>query len=241
MNNIHASLFFVSLIVLILGLGSCTTDPIVIEIPAEAEMEDSLSIINIMETDLCETGVVSFEREVLPILVSSCAHAGCHDEASAQGLKILTEFETIMYHVSPNEPTFSSLYLAVSSDPVYMPPSPRVPLNEGQIQRIEEWIIQGAENTMCNTPCSSTDRSFNNDIFPLIQNHCIGCHQPNNALGGISLIDYESIANLAMSGDLLAAISHEVGYSPMPKLLNKLTDCQIGQIQNWIVEGAQNN
>ena len=38
----------------------------------------------------------TFQQDVLPLIVSSCAMSGCHDAASAQEGVVLTSYSTIM-------------------------------------------------------------------------------------------------------------------------------------------------
>ncbi len=241
MNRWMLSFLCTTFLILIIGLKACTTEPFTIEVAVEPEPEmvDTLSLIMLTEENVCDSDIISFKREILPIISSSCAYAGCHDEASAQGFKILTNYDDIIHHVVPGSPEFSSMFLTIKDD--VMPPSGLISLNNDQKWAIEKWILQGAENTDCNLPCESLNRSYSEDIYPIIQRQCLGCHQSNNASAGIDLSTYEDIQSLAIDGSLLASIQHETGVSPMPKLAQKLTDCQIGQIQNWILEGAQNN
>ena len=89
--------------------------------------------------------------------------------------------------------------------------------------------------------CQSTDMSYMNDVLPIIESNCYQCHDAANNFGGITLEGYESLLVHVNSGALLGAIKRESGFSPMPKNLPKLVDCNIEKIENWILEGALNN
>ena len=44
----------------------------------------------------CDSNVVYFDLQVLPILQSNCAFSGCHDATSAQDGVILESYESVM-------------------------------------------------------------------------------------------------------------------------------------------------
>lgn len=91
--------------------------------------------------------------------------------------------------------------------------------------------------------CKTEGISLKTDVQPILKNYCLTCHANNSGyLGaGISLEGYENLKSYAESGVLLSTIKHEAGAYPMPKGGGKLTDCQIGIIENWIKEGYLNN
>jgi hypothetical protein len=43
------------------------------------------------------------------------------------------------------------------------------------------------------------------------------------------------------SGKFLGALRGETGFSPMPKNLPQLSDCQMLKIEKWIANGAPDN
>lgn len=89
--------------------------------------------------------------------------------------------------------------------------------------------------------CYTENRSFNNDVLPVVENNCFSCHNSSNSSGGINLENYENIKFIAESGKLLGTINHDVGYSAMPLNSSKLSDCTINQIEAWIKQGLKNN
>lgn len=194
----------------------------------------------------CDPDSVYFENEVLPILQSSCALSGCHDVASAQEGIVLNSYETLMNSnvIVPGNPDDSELFEKITEDDPdkRMPPPPALPLSAEQQETIRKWISQGARNNSCEGDgCDSTQAGFAQVIFPLIQDHCFGCHSGGSPQGGILLSGHSSIAAVAATGQLLGAISHSPGYSAMPKNGNKLSDCQIAQVKKWINDGTPNN
>lgn len=90
--------------------------------------------------------------------------------------------------------------------------------------------------------CDTQQLSFSNDILPIIQDHCYQCHSQNNNLGaGIVLEGYNNLITFAENGQLLGAIKHQSGFSPMPKNAPQLPMCNIEKIEAWINAGAENN
>jgi len=193
----------------------------------------------------CDPDTVYFENDIYPLLISSCATTDCHDAASAQDDVILVDYASIIEHgdIDPGDPDGSKLYRKITEDDEEdrMPPPPQDPLSSEQIQKIRTWILQGALNNSCDEDCDTTNVSFANHIWPLVENNCLGCHSGGTPGGGIYLNNYANIVAVAESGQLWGAINHEQGFSPMPKNANKLSDCKIRQIQIWIEDGTPDN
>jgi hypothetical protein len=194
----------------------------------------------------CDPNTVYFSTQVLPLLVSNCAKSGCHDAASHEDGIILDSYVNVMNtaDIDPGNPRGGHLMEAITeSDPDdRMPPPPALTLTAQQIDLINTWIVQGAQNLTCTiTTCDSTAVSFANDVLPVINNKCKGCHSGIAPGGGISFTDYTGTATQAGNGKLLGSITHAAGFQPMPKNSAMLSACEIGVIRNWIGEGIQNN
>lgn len=96
-----------------------------------------------------ETGPVSYQRQVQPLLNIRCAFSGCHasDTYSLRGWD-LTEWGRFVYVQSivlPNDTLSSRLIKAIKG----IPPSPPMPpagnpLNQNQIRGLVRWVAQGA-------------------------------------------------------------------------------------------------
>src|SRR5665648_377168 len=67
-----------------------------------------------------------FQRDILPVLVSSCAITGCHDAATHEEGYIFEGYSTTMAAVRPGNPAESKLYnvITTASGEDRMPPSP---------------------------------------------------------------------------------------------------------------------
>jgi mono/diheme cytochrome c family protein len=94
-----------------------------------------------------------------------------------------------------------------------------------------------------NAPCTDTTGavSYAQKIVPLFQQYCYSCHSGNFPSGNIVMGTYTSDKAIALNGKLMGSISHATGYSPMPKGMAKMSNCQIAVVQKWIDSGMQNN
>jgi hypothetical protein len=199
----------------------------------------------------CDPDTVYFQNDILPLLLSSCGTNGCHDEGTAQEGIILTSYLHVMQSdvVKAFDPNDSEMYEKITeNDPdKRMPPPPRLPLNQGQIDMIYTWIAQGALDNSCDAgDCDTLNVTFSGTIFPMIQNRCYGCHSGPEPQSGISLENYASVSAAAAiapgnPGSLLGAVTGAQGNSPMPKNGPPLPDCNIEQIKKWIEDGMPDN
>lgn len=89
--------------------------------------------------------------------------------------------------------------------------------------------------------CDLSDISYTTSILPIIESKCYACHDQASNFGNITLEGYSSLKTFADSGELIGAIKHESGYSPMPKNLPQLLECEIEKIEAWVNDGALNN
>ncbi len=97
------------------------------------------------------------------------------------------------------------------------------------------------EDPGSSTSCDTTNVSYELAVLPILDTHCLNCHDEAAASGNVVLEGHANVMREANSGRLLGAISHSPGFSPMPRNANKLPDCEILTIQAWISQGAQNN
>lgn len=196
---------------------------------------------------LPDTPTVCFQDQVLPLINSNCAISGCHDASSEESL---SNYNDIMNFVSPGKPNQSKLYKLITTTSLlseFMPPSPKTPLTQNQIDAISIWILQGAENNTCpEPPCDTSNVTFTGIVFPIIQDNCYGCHSGSNPEGGILLTNFEQIKAqgeipAGSTGSLIGSIKWVNGNYQMPKNSNPLSDCKIAQIDKWILNGMPNN
>jgi len=199
----------------------------------------------------CDPDTVYFQNQVLPLLQSNCAVTGCHDATTRlKGIQ-LTDYNSIIKTggVVAGNPNSSKLYTILSgggdddksTQEDRMPPPPRAAFTTAQKNTVKNWILQGALNNVCNSGCDTTNVSFKNNVFPIVQTYCLGCHSGSAPGGGIYLRNYNDLVAVANNGKLMGSIRHDPGYSPMPKNANKLSDCQIATFNIWIKNGTPNN
>lgn len=197
---------------------------------------------NPLPVSSCSPDSVYFVNQVMPIISSNCTMSGCHDNIThADGVN-LTSYTQVMRHVRPGDPANSKLYkVIIKTDGDRMPPPPMPPLSPEQKSMIQKWISQGAKNNSCIGSCDSTVFTYSGAVRPIMTAKCAGCHNPANLGGNIDLSTYDAVKVSAQNGKLYGSVSHQPGYSPMPKNAAKLSDCEIRQIQKWIAAGTLNN
>jgi hypothetical protein len=181
---------------------------------------------------------ICFERDILPIFVSSCAKSGCHDATTAHHGVRLNDWQGIIAAgVKPGKPEKSEVYEEIEEEmggPKYGN------LNADQKLLIKKWIMLGAKNdTNCPTDCDSAQFKYSTTIKPLIDKYCIGCHAYPNASGSIELSSHAGVVAATAGGKLLNSLKATTNW--MPKGGNRLSDCQIKQFEKWINAGTPND
>ncbi len=98
--------------------------------------------------------------------------------------------------------------------------------------------------------------SFKDDVQPILQGHCVACHQPGGeglAKSGLDLTSYAGLMKgtrlgpMVVAGDpltsnLMVLIDGRADKSlQMPHGKRKLTICDRDIIRDWISQGAKNN
>lgn len=185
-----------------------------------------------------------FSRDVLPVMLSSCAISGCHDASTAEEGIRLTSYQTVMQGgVTPYAPSNSKLYKVISKpsgDGDLMPPSPYQRLPQPVIDSISRWILLGAKNELCALPCDTLNTiTYTTHLASIIQSSCVSCHSGGGPSGGILLTNYAEVVASANTGKLIPAINRS-GSAPMPPS-NSLTKCQIRQFELWSLNGKPQN
>ncbi len=223
---------YVSMLV-VFFLGACKHEPQKVE-PEPVPLTPTIS-------QGCSPDTVYFMKDIQPLLESSCAISGCHDATTAADGVNLTSYQNILQTggIIAGNPTGSELYQQVSSNA--MPPNN--PLSQAQKDLIKIWIQQGAKYNGCiDAVCDTTAVTFSQDIFPIIQNKCLGCHGANSINGNppVKLDTYTNIKLEVDNGRFLGSITGDPNYVKMPPS-SSLLQCEIDKIKKWINNGAPNN
>lgn len=193
----------------------------------------------------CDPNKIYFERDIKPLLTSNCAMSGCHDAATQQDGVNLSTYEGVRSQVRPGNPQGSELIQVINeTDPDdRMPPPPKTALSQAQKDLLSNWILQGADNVICqesSASCSPSNVGFAADIQTILNSNCIGCHSGSTISGGVNLSTHAGVQSVAQSGKLLNAVSQNGQATPMPPN-GKLSPCNVQKIKVWIEEGSKNN
>lgn len=183
-----------------------------------------------------------FTRDILPVLVSRCASAECHDAVSHTEGYIFTSYSTTMAAVVPGDPGESKLYEVITkaSGEDKMPPAGSAQLTLTEIDSIRKWISYGALNENCGEICDTINPvTFSGSIWPVIQTSCLGCHSGTAPSGSINLGSYASVAVPAANGLLIQSLRGE-GVPRMPPA-GSFSACRIRQFEIWVNNGYPNN
>jgi len=198
------------------------------------------------EANSCDSNKVYFQNDILPILVSSCAFSGCHDAGTAMSRVILTSYDKVIESdvIEAGSPDDSELYKRVTETGI----NDRMPLGgdrlpQEHIDRIEQWILDGALNSSCNESkkCDTTNVTYSGSISKIVKQKCNGCHRGGNPGGGINLTTYAGVKAIADDQRFLNVVLHAPGYKAMPLGGSMLPECEIETIRSWVNQGAPNN
>ena len=90
--------------------------------------------------------------------------------------------------------------------------------------------------------------SFANDVLPLIESRCIGCHGGDRTEEGLDLKSHASIIAGSTNGPVIvpgdaanSLLVEMVATQKMPKRGPKLTPPQVQLITDWVNQGALDN
>lgn len=100
---------------------------------------------------------------------------------------------------------------------------------------------------ICVTPGQADEISFEKQVAPILQKHCIACHNDSTRDGGLSLESNQSLLKGGDSGSIVVAgkpaesvlLDYVVGPAPeMPKKGEPLSKAEIETLHAWIKAGA---
>lgn len=252
LSKISLGVFIIGFAWLTISTESCRHDPFLPDLvmPIDTMTIDTM-VIDTMTIDTnsmpCDTDLVYFNRDILPILNSSCSIPECHDDITATEGIILNSYDKVIAtsKVKPFNLNGSELYEVITDmdEDKRMPKPPNERLTPDEVQLIAKWILQGALNLVCDDPveCDTVSVSFAETISPLLQTNCVGCHNTTGPSGGVMLDNYGGVQTVALDGRIVGVVTHQSGFPKMPKNLGQLPDCDINHIIAWVNQGANNN
>lgn len=181
-----------------------------------------------------------YDRDIQPILMSSCAVSGCHDSKTHKEGIDFSSYAKTLATISKGNPSSSKLYKAITANPSsedFMPPKPYSPLSRAAIDSIYSWIKRGGLNEECTSVCDTSGIiAYSSHIKSLIDLSCASCHGSSNPSGGIKLTTAAEVQAVAKSGKLLGALKRQTGFTAMPPSYS-LASCEIRQVELWIKLG----
>jgi hypothetical protein len=198
----------------------------------------------------CDPGIVYFQNDIMPIINSSCAIPGCHDNATPAANINLSSYEAIMNSkilgvpiVIPGDVLNSKLCRAIYGlDLIPMPPLFNYPITNQAKQDIAKWVEQGALKNACDADCDTSSFKYRTDVAPLMRKYCSGCHYGDYASGEIYTTTYNQVKSLVDNNNILyKVITGEPGYKRMPTGNVVMPACDVVIIRKWIESGAPNN
>ncbi len=90
--------------------------------------------------------------------------------------------------------------------------------------------------------CITNNVSYKGTIVPILNRHCVACHnEKNNTGGGINLDSHSEVLIYVNNTKLIASVKFQSGVSPMPPTGQQISRCEIERLENWILAGAPND
>lgn len=86
--------------------------------------------------------------------------------------------------------------------------------------------------------CNIGEVTYQANVLPILERHCLTCHDERNGFGNVVLEGIENVRIYANSGQLLGSIDHQPGFSAMPDNGEKLPVCEIEMVRKWIDSGT---
>jgi len=104
----------------------------------------------------------------------------------------------------------------------------------------KEELLYGDVN---NGPCTDSTGavSYSLTVAPILRQYCYGCHTGSFPSGNQLMGTYTADKAMGQNGKLYGTINHSPGFSPMPKGMSKMNNCQIATIRKWVDAGMPNN
>jgi Planctomycete cytochrome C len=238
---------FIGLIASLSFIGACKHEPLFPKV-TNPPGDDTTDYTGVP----CNPNVVYFNQQVLPILISRCAiqgqNPGCHSAADHQEGIVLTSYFNVMNtaDIQGFDLNHGDVWEVINeTDPdKQMPPPGNVGLTQAEKDLIMNWILQGAQNLMCDDnlgPCDTTAVTFSGVVKPLLDSKCKGCHRDGLTNGNVNFTVYSGVAVVAGNQKLMKAIEHTGPANTFMPPGGKLNNCEISKINTWVNQGYPNN
>ncbi|MCC7297394.1 MAG: hypothetical protein IT244_03600 [Bacteroidia bacterium] len=223
-----------AILAIFLFITNCKHEPLINHIPGPVDTTGNGGG-NADDTTIC------FERDILPIIVTNCAKAGCHDAITKEENRNYTTYSGIVTKedIKAGFPLQSKFFVELNTG--QMSQAKYGNLNAAQKALIKRWITEGAKDGKnCPSKCDSSKFTYSGAIQPLLDKYCVGCHKPSSLSGNTDLSTYAGVKDAAVTKNtLMPSLKRSTSWMPLGG--SKFSDCQMAQIQKWINAGAPNN
>jgi hypothetical protein len=89
--------------------------------------------------------------------------------------------------------------------------------------------------------CDVAELSFTQDIAPIINDNCLGCHGNSNPSAGLSLTSYTAVKTVIDNGKLRDRINRQPSDGSVMPPGGPMSSCNVDKINAWIEQGALEN
>lgn len=187
------------------------------------------------------TAIVCFERDILPVMQSSCGITGCHDPITMVEEFDFTTYLGVKDGVVPGNPLLSKIYKSITEveQSNLMPPLPYSRLDQAQIDSIYNWIEGGALDEPCGDNCDTTNVKYTTHLATIMSNYCTACHSGTSPSKDVRLESFADLVVAVNNSSVPAVLRETSGYSLMPPA-GALLECDIRKFEIWIENGMPN-
>ncbi len=108
---------------------------------------------------------------------------------------------------------------------------------------INDDLVAAPPSVPSQSGSSESGLSFSGNILPIMISRCSQCHGASSPAAGIDVTSYESLISGIDPGDPESGLFyHQIASGSMPPSGSpQLTVDEVAAIEEWILEGAENN
>ena len=182
--------------------------------------------------------IVCFQRDILPVLLSSCGTTGCHEATTRREGYNITSYASVMTNlVKAGSPNSSRLYTSIANN--NMPPNSYAKLSTAVKDSVFNWIKNGALDATCTSSCDTTGVvTYQNQISGIMSRNCVSCHSGTSAQKGVLLDSYTAVKANLDNGSILSAVQGITLQMPQGY---QITNCELRQLELWKANGGLQN
>lgn len=185
--------------------------------------------------------------DVKPILDAACAR--CHGGGLGLGGFSIETYADVMKQVVAGDSSKSEIFIRVNNGSM---PLGGPALDQAQIDRIKQWIDQGAKETPdpppvipvppdpVPDPVIEPETSYVADISPILSARCFMCHGNGISSGGLNMDTYDDVMRAVVPfSPNTSPLCVRISNGTMPLGSRALDTTQVNLICDWIAAGAK--